>query len=129
MDFIKSFITDAGALIIMYAPVVLSYVTQIISWIVSYKKIAKLNVHKQIAPLVEEIKDLKDSLNKITEQNSQVIAENEELKNKLIEANKTIEETLTSQSKILDEIVQENVKLRADVRRKTNERKQSNETV
>lgn len=47
--------------IILYAPTVLLYATQIVDWVVTMKKFKALDVHSQIAPVLA-------SLNKATEQ-------------------------------------------------------------
>ena len=122
MDYIKNFISDAGAIIILYSPVLLSYITQIIDWIITFSKLKKVDVEKQIKPLVAKIDKLEKEIKeeKIKNNNLRdtmiILIKNQE------DANEKLKNSLLSemqeQNKQLNVIVQDNVELRAALRLK-----------
>lgn len=123
---ISQLLTDFGALVILYAPVVLGYLTQIIDWVVTYKKIAKLNVAGQVQPVLNEVHKLNTTCLDLIEQNAELIKINTELRQELENKQAKLEEAIDKQTEFLNNIVQENINLRADLRRKTDGSKQDN---
>ena len=74
-------INNIEALIVMYAPVVLTYVAHIIDWLVLWKKVRNINVKR----------DIQETLGELVEQNRQLVQDNAELR----KLNKEILEQLT----------------------------------
>lgn len=74
-------IGNVEAMIAMYAPIVLSYVVQIIDWLVLWRKLKTINVKR----------DINETLGDLVEQNKQLVQDNAELRKQ----NKEILEQLT----------------------------------
>lgn len=74
-------INNIEALIVMYAPVVLTYVAHIIDWLVLWKKVRNIDVKR----------DIQETLGELVEQNRQLVQDNAELR----KLNKEILEQLT----------------------------------
>lgn len=77
----EAIINNIEALIVMYAPVVLTYVAHIIDWLVLWKKVRNINVKR----------DIQETLGELVEQNRQLVQDNAELR----KLNKEILEQLT----------------------------------
>lgn len=74
-------ISNIESLIVMYAPVVLTYVAQIIDWLVLWKKVRNIDVKR----------DIQETLGDLVEQNKQLVQDNAELR----KLNKELLEQLT----------------------------------
>lgn len=77
----EAIIGNIEAMIAMYAPMVLTYIIQLVDWVVLWKKLKTINVKK----------DIQESLGDLIEQNKQLVQDNAELKKQ----NKQILEQLT----------------------------------
>lgn len=118
MDFLNS-IEEA---IIMYAPVLLVYITQIVDWIVTLKKFKNLNVADQVKPVLtqvstvcNEIKDLNAKVEEFTNEKADLKTAIDELKVTLSEKDAEIAEI----KEFLKNLSTENVELKAELRRKS----------
>ena len=74
-------ISNIESLVVMYAPVVLTYVAHIIDWLVLWKKVRTIDVKR----------DIQETLGDLVEQNKQLVQDNAELR----KLNKEILEQLT----------------------------------
>ena len=74
-------ISNIESLIVMYAPVVLTYVAHIIDWLVLWKKVRNIDVKR----------DIQETLGELVEQNRQLVQDNAELR----KLNKELLEQLT----------------------------------
>lgn len=74
-------IGNLEALIAIYAPMVLTYIVQIVDWAVLWRKLKSINVKK----------DINETLGDLVEQNKQLVQDNAELR----KLNKEILEQLT----------------------------------
>ena len=74
-------ISNIESLIVMYSPVVLTYVAHIIDWLVLWKKVRTIAVKR----------DIQETLGDLVEQNKQLVQDNAELR----KLNKEILEQLT----------------------------------
>ena len=77
----EAIIGNIEAMIAMYAPMVLTYIIQLVDWIVLWKKLKTINVKK----------DINETLGDLIEQNKQLVQDNAELRKQ----NKEILEQLT----------------------------------
>ena len=74
-------IGNLEAMIAMYAPMVLTYIVQIVDWAVLWRKLKSINVKK----------DINETLGDLVEQNKQLVQDNAELR----KLNKEILEQVT----------------------------------
>ena len=74
-------ISNIESLIIMYSPVILTYVSHVIDYIVLWKKVRNIDVKR----------DIQETLGDLVEQNKQLVQDNAELR----KLNKEILEQLT----------------------------------
>lgn len=74
-------IGNLEAMLAMYAPMVLTYIVQIVDWAVLWRKLKSINVKK----------DINETLGDLVEQNKQLVQDNAELR----KLNKEILEQLT----------------------------------
>ena len=77
----EAIIGNIEAMIAMYAPMVLTYIIQIVDWVVLWKKLKSINVKK----------DINETIGDLVEQNKQLVQDNAELR----KLNKEILEQLT----------------------------------
>ena len=77
----EAIIGNLEAMIAMYAPMVLTYIIQIVDWVVLWKKLKSINVKK----------DINETIGDLVEQNKQLVQDNAELR----KLNKDILEQLT----------------------------------
>lgn len=77
----EAIINNIEAIIVMYAPIVLTYVAHIIDWLVLWRKLKTINVKR----------DINETLGDLVEQNKQLVQDNAELRKQ----NKQILEQLT----------------------------------
>ena len=77
----EAIIGNIEAIIAMYAPMVLTYIIQIVDWVVLWKKLKSINVKK----------DINETIGDLVEQNKQLVQDNAELR----KLNKEILEQLT----------------------------------
>ena len=77
----EAIIGNVEAMIAMYAPMVLTYIIQLVDWIVLWRKLKTINVKK----------DINETLGDLIEQNKQLVQDNAELR----KLNKEILEQLT----------------------------------
>ena len=77
----EAIIGNLEAMIAMYAPIVLTYVANIIDWLIKKKKLKTINVKR----------DINETLGDLVEQNKQLVQDNAELRKQ----NKEILEQLT----------------------------------
>lgn len=77
----EAIIGNLEAMIAMYAPMVLTYIVQIVDWAVLWRKLKSINVKK----------DINETLGDLVEQNKQLVQDNAELRKQ----NKEILEQLT----------------------------------
>ena len=76
----EAIIGNIEAMIAMYAPMVLTYIIQIVDWVVLWKKLKSINVKK----------DINETIGDLVEQNKQLVQDNAELRklNKTIRSSK-----------------------------------------
>lgn len=74
-------IGNLEAMLAMYAPMVLTYIVQIVDWAVLWRKLKSINVKK----------DINETLGDLVEQNKQLVQDNAELR----KLNKEILEQVT----------------------------------
>ena len=74
-------IGNLEAMLAMYAPMVLTYIVQIVDWAVLWRKLKSINVKK----------DINETLGDLVEQNKQLVEDNAELR----KLNKEILEQVT----------------------------------
>lgn len=74
-------IGNLEAMLAMYAPMVLTYIVQIVDWAVLWRKLKSINVKK----------DINETLGDLVEQNKQLVQDNAELR----KLNKEILEQMT----------------------------------
>ena len=77
----EAIIGNVEAMIAMYAPMVLTYIIQLVDWIVLWRKLKTINVKK----------DINETLGDLIEQNKQLVQDNAEVR----KLNKEILEQLT----------------------------------
>ena len=77
----EAIIGNLEAMIAMYAPMVLTYIVQIVDWVVLWRKLKSINVKK----------DINETIGDLVEQNKQLVQDNAELR----KLNKEILEQLT----------------------------------
>ena len=77
----EAIIGNIEAMIAMYAPMVLTYIIQIVDWVVLWRKLKSINVKK----------DINETIGDLVEQNKQLVQDNAELR----KLNKEILEQLT----------------------------------
>ena len=77
----EAIIGNIEAMIAMYAPMVLTYIVQIVDWVVLWRKLKSINVKK----------DINETIGDLVEQNKQLVQDNAELR----KLNKEILEQLT----------------------------------
>ena len=94
--------SNIEAMIILYAPTALMFITQFIDWFVSLRRLTKLNVNKQIEPLlikvntlVNETKKYKAGVDAIRQENAELLAYIKENQIVTQEVNKSLEECST----------------------------------
>ena len=107
--------------IIIYAPVLLSYVTQIIEWIVTYKKFTKLNIKEQLKPVVEDLRGTAAEVMCLEMKLSSFIKEKGELSDTIKDLRSEVlnlKEQMAQQNEFLKALSSENIELKACLRRK-----------
>ena len=77
----EAIIGNIEAMIAMYAPMVLTYIIQLVDWVVLWRKLKSINVKK----------DINETIGDLVEQNKQLVQDNAELR----KLNKEILEQLT----------------------------------
>lgn len=77
----EAIIGNIEAMIAMYAPMVLTYIIQLVDWVVLWRKLKTINVKK----------DINETIGDLVEQNKQLVQDNAELR----KLNKEILEQLT----------------------------------
>ena len=109
-------------IIILYAPTLLVYITQVIDWIVTLKKFKSLDVSTQVLPIVKQIKELKQEIKNLHNEINVFQLE----KANLTDSIEYLKDTIIKQNMELAEIKiylqslsKENVALKAKVRSKT----------
>ena len=119
--------SNIEAMIILYAPTALMFITQFIDWFVSLRRLTKLNVNKQIEPLlikvntlVNETKKYKAEVDAIRQENAELLAYIKENQIVTQEVNKSLEEC----KEFMKALSAENVELKAELRRKVCEAKE-----
>ena len=103
------------------------FITQFIDWFISLKKLTKLNVSKQVEPLlvkvntlVNETKKYKAEVDAIRQENAELLAYIKENQIVTQEVNKSLEEC----KEFMKSLSVENVELKAELRRKVCEAKE-----
>lgn len=107
--------------IILYAPVVLVYITQIVDWAVTVKKFKALNLSDQIKPFLLEIHNASEDIEKLNEQVNVFMEEKAKLKEELLKSNELISANNAEIAEIkeyLKKLSNENIELKAELRRK-----------
>ena len=74
-------ISNIESLIVIYGPVILTYVAHVVDWLVLWKKVRNIDVKR----------DIQETLGDLVEQNKQLVQDNAELR----KLNKEILEQLT----------------------------------
>ena len=120
--------TNIEALIVMFAPVVLSYLTQIVDWIFTIKKFKALDLEKQLAPVLSQLVKSNEENQKLREANAVIIEKDKELEKLVIELSNRCKEIedginnkLNEQNDALCKIVKENRQLLVEVQEAHNE--------
>lgn len=106
--------------IILYAPSVMLFLTQMVDWIFTYKKFTALSVKKQVAPLMDKVKELTDNVAEYQATIDALRRDNELLKETIATMNKVtqdVNEGFKKQNECMHKISRENIELKAAIRR------------
>ena len=118
----EEFFNNINTIIMMYAPVVLSYVAQLVDWIIMVKSIKKVDVQTPIKKYADEVSlkfnDVMTSLEETKKDNltlQQTILSLQNENQALIENNsefkKELSESIENQNKIIMELINKNLEL------------------
>lgn len=114
-------LTNFEQLIVLYAPTVLLYITQFVDWFVTLKKFKALDVQKQVAPVLDKVNSVAEQIETL-EKDIRVFAEekyNLSAQVDFLKANvKAQNEQMKELREYLKALSQENVELKAELRRK-----------
>lgn len=117
----KKMINSIEQAIILYAPTVLLYITQIVDWIVTLKKFKALNIRNQITPVTKQLTKATDSITLLEKEIRSAERERESLIEtiKELKANAILQQAELSEIKgFLQALSQENIELKAQLRKK-----------
>lgn len=120
---------DITALIMIYAPVLLTYVIQIVDWCIMVKSLKKVDVDSSIRKFTggisADLKQVKMDLKLMIDTNKMLAAENISLKNehitlyeKIHSLEENINNKLAEQNDILLDIINENIELKKQLKSK-----------
>ena len=108
-------------ILILYAPTLLMYITQMVDWWVTLKTFKRLDVGAQVAPLIKEVKRSTDKIEALekdirtfTEEKFQLSVEINNLRGNL----KGQAERIDELREYLKDLAKENIELKAELRRK-----------
>lgn len=114
------------SLILLYSPTILMFITQIVDWVVTLKRVKRLDLGVQLSPLKKEISSLKKEIHSLEEQTltfcnekAALAAEVANLKGgqeKLVSA-------LAETNEYLRKLSEENIELKAKLRERNSEEK------
>ena len=118
----EDFFNNINTIIMMYAPVVLSYVAQLVDWVIMVKSIKKVDVQTPIKKYADEVSlkfnDVMTSLEETKKDNltlQQTILNLQNDNKALIENNsefkKELSESIENQNKIIMELINKNLEL------------------
>lgn len=114
-------LTNFEQLVVLYAPTVLLYITQFVDWFVTLKKFKTLDVQKQVAPVLNKVNSVAEQIETL-EKDIRVFAEekyNLSAQVDFLKANvKAQNEQMKELREYLKALSQENVELKAELRRK-----------
>lgn len=108
-------------IIILYAPSVLLYLTQFIDWFVTLKKFRALDIKNQVAPVLNRVQEIADQVSDLSEEIKEYAQERCNLAEQIEVLNITVSaqtEQIESLKEFLRNLSQENVELKAELRRK-----------
>ena len=114
-------------LVILYGPTVLMFATQIIEWIVTLRRFSLLSIKAQIKPVLDKYDSIAEELKKYKDDVDKLRDENIELLNKIREdqvIQEKVKEMLAESNEYMKALSQENVELKAELRRKVCEAKE-----
>lgn len=120
-------IGNVEALVILYAPIVITYAMQIIGFIQSARKLKKLNVKEDVTNIIKPLKSEINSLNmKLLEAHTHTrelevilnttIQDNVDLKRNYEALTNSIDNRLIEQNELLNNLVKKNVEWEAKAR-------------
>lgn len=123
----EEFIGNAEALVILYAPIVFTYLLQIIGFIQAAMRLKKMNVKEDVTAIVKPLKatiadlsmKLESSLKQSEEakaMNNIIVNENISLKRDYAALSTSINEKIDAQNKLLNDLVKKNVEWEAKAR-------------
>ena len=118
MDFLYS-IEEA---IILYAPVLLVYITQIVDWIVTFRKFRALDVSNQVKPVLAKVNTTCDEIQALNAKVEEFANEKADLKTAINDLKATLSEKdaeIAEIKEFLKNLSTENVELKAQLRRKS----------
>lgn len=123
----EEFISNAEALVMLYAPIIFTYVLQIIGFIQAAMRLKKMNVKEDVTSIVKPLKttiaDLSTKLESSLKQseeakamNNIIVNENISLKRDYAALSASIDEKIDAQNKLLNDLVKKNVEWEAKAR-------------
>lgn len=111
-------------ILILYGPTVLLYITQLVDWFITLKKFKYLNIQNQVRPLLNEVREANNKI-KILERDVRTFTEEKyNLSVQINELKANIKgqgEMISELKEYLKALSQENIELKAELRRKADE--------
>lgn len=111
-------------ILIVYGPTLLLYITQFVDWFVTLKKFKYLDIQNQVQPLLKQVKEanarietLEKDIRTFTEEKFNLSIQIDELKGNI----KGQSDMMNELKEYLKNLSQENVELKAELRRKADE--------
>lgn len=123
----EEFIGNVEALVILYGPIIFTYLLQIIGFIQAAMRLKKMNVKEDVTAIVKPLKttiaDLSTKLEFSLKQseeakamNNIIVSENISLKRDYEALSASINEKIDAQNKLLNDLVKKNVEWEAKAR-------------
>lgn len=123
----EEFIGNVEALVVLYAPIVFTYLLQIIGFIQAAMRLKKMNVKEDVTSIIKPLKitiaDLSTKLESSLKQseeakamNNIIVNENISLKRDYAALSASIDEKIDAQNKLLNDLVKKNVEWEAKAR-------------
>ena len=123
----EEFIGNVEVLVVLYAPIIFTYLLQIIGFIQAAMRLKKMNVKEDVTAIVKPLKttiaDLSTKLESALKQseeakamNNVIVNENISLKRDYAALSASIDEKIDAQNKLLNDLVKKNVEWEAKAR-------------
>lgn len=107
-------------ILILYAPTLLVYITQFIDWFVTLKTFKRLDVKGQVEPVLQEVKNTNEKLEKFKDYVSTFTKEKADLVAEISNLRQIVKEQSTEITEIRDylkKLIHENIELKDTLRR------------